>query len=392
MRKTAIGILILVSLAAAFSDLPAAEKPAKGVLFFDRGHYWIELTFSDSNGQTDTPDNPDPSDFTILDLSSYESIGFTPSKVKIDYDRNTVILSSGKLKGKKCYRVTYRINRSDHIVFDLICDPFYFNAAEGKCPCKSFFALHVAPAFSKSGNLYNLNRFSYGYELSENRETSEIDIQPRFKIKKWELCPSLNWDKVTYHPADDPHLSGRRTFDIKLSRSAWVKELRYSLLIYYTRKRITSEKKSAEIPSFSQSFSAEGTVRLDYFFDDYNKFCYSVFKGVDLSFGYSWHETGGEPNSGSITPFLKTRFTWTLLYALQFSYSLESSFPSFENNNFEEFHKIRIRLLLRELLPAQERKSYHPDLELVFDTGKRSPLFIQEKKASLGFTFDLFPW
>src|SRR6056297_2544788 len=128
MRKTAISILILVSLAAAFSDLPAAEKPAKGVLFFDRGHYWIELTFSDSNGQTDTPDNPDPSDFTILDLSSYESIGFTPSKVKIDYDRNTVILSSGKLKGKKCYRVTYRINRSDHIVFDLICDPFYFNA------------------------------------------------------------------------------------------------------------------------------------------------------------------------------------------------------------------------------------------------------------------------
>lgn len=387
---------MLVSVAAAFSNSTAAVKPARGVLFFARGHYWIELTFSGSDGQINTPENPDPSDFTILDLSDKKSSGFTPSKVRIDYDKNTVILSSGKLKGKKCYRVTYRINKSDHIVFDLICDPFYFNAAEGKCPCKSFFALHVAPAFSKSGNLYNLNRFSYGYELSENRETSELDIQPRFKIKKWELCPSLQWDKVTYHPAGDPHVSGRRTFDIRLSRSVWVKELRYSLLISYNHKRITSEKESGKIPSFSQSFSALGTVRLDYFFDNYNKFCYSVFKGVDLSFGYSWYETGGEiggkSNSGSITPFLKTRFTWTLLYALQFSYSLESSFPSFMNDNFEEFHKIRIRLLLRELLPAQKRKSYHPDLELVFDTGKRSPLFIQEEKASLGFTFDLFPW
>ena len=394
MKTTLIFILLFIVI--SFSNTNAEIAPGRGILFFDRGHYWIELTFHKPDGKVYTPENPDPSHFTILNLSNKEMTGFSPSRVKVDYAKNVVILSSGKLKGKMCYRVTYRVDESDHIVFDLICDPFYFKPSDKECGAKSFFAHHIAPAFSRSGNLYNLNRFSYGYELSENKEISGIDIQPRFKLRGWEFIPALQWDRVTYRSSGKATSTGRRTFDMELSHSVWIKELRYSLFMSYNHKRFTTAETTSEIPTFSQSISVEGIVRLDYFFDNINKFCYSVFKGVDLGFGYSWYNSNDKEVCGksdfSATPFLKTRFTWTLFYGLQFSYSLESSFPSSVNDIFEEFHQIRLRLLLRELLPTQRQKSYHPDLEFVFDTGKRPPFFIEERKVSLGFTFDLFPW
>jgi len=397
MRKNKTFIFLLLFIAALFSNANAIINRGRGILFFERGHYWIELTFHTPGGNIYTPEHIDPSHFTILNLTDSEMEGFSPTRIKVDPVNRAVILSSGKLKGKRCYRVIYRINKSDHIVFDLICDPFYFKPSENNCGCKSFFTRHIAPAFSKSGNHYNLNRLSYGYELSENRETSEIAIQPQFKMGGWGFNPALQWDRVTYHSSCNTYSAVRRTLDMELLHSVWVKELRYTLLISYDHNYITSTNQTNGIPAFSQTISAEGIVRLDYFFDNFNKFCYSVFKGVDLGFGYSWYnsndkEVWGRSGFNTTTPFLRTRLTWTLLYGLQFSYSLISSFPSSLNDNFEEFHQIRMRLLLREIVTAQKRKSYHPDLEFVFDTGKRLPFFIEERKISLGFTFDLFPW
>ena len=93
---------MLLFIATAFSSANAEITPGRGVLFFDRGHYWIELTFHKPDGNAYTPENPDPSHFTILNLSNKEMAGFSPSRVRVDYAKNVIILSSGKLKGKMC--------------------------------------------------------------------------------------------------------------------------------------------------------------------------------------------------------------------------------------------------------------------------------------------------
>ena len=56
------------------------------------------------------------------------------------------------------------------------------------------------------------------------------------------------------------------------------------------------------------------------------------------------------------------------------------------------FHSVRFRLLLRDVLPAQTGRTYHPDVEFAYDAGKRLPLFAEEEKVSIGFTFELYPW
>jgi hypothetical protein len=51
-----------------------------------------------------------------------------------------------------------------------------------------------------------------------------------------------------------------------------------------------------------------------------------------------------------------------------------------------------VRLLLRDALAGPEGRSYHPDLELAVDWGRRLPFFDREERILLGFTFDLYPW
>jgi hypothetical protein len=86
------------------------------------------------------------------------------------------------------------------------------------------------------------------------------------------------------------------------------------------------------------------------------------------------------------------RGTWTFLYGFQLSYWLQTFWPSVLANGPTSFQSVRFRLLLRDVLPAQEGRAYHPDVELAYDTGKRLPLFEKEEKISIGFTFGLYPW
>ena len=138
-------------------------------------------------------------------------------------------------------------------------------------------------------------------------------------------------------------------------------------------------------------------IRLDNLFDGLNRHCVSVFKGVDIGFGYAWYASGGEEVWGgkvaeSGTAMMAARLTWTLLYGLQVSYGIESALPSGLAERFETYRTVKVRLLLRDLLEREERRPYHPDLEFVYESGRKLPLFEREKRIALGFTFDLFPW
>lgn len=383
----AAGFLLLIIL------LSSVAGATDAVLFFEHGHYWLELTFTDSAGNRIIPAELSTSNFSILDLSPGENPEFSPSRVKPDSSRMVVILSSGKLRGKRCYRVTYRENETDHIVFDRICDPFYFEPDD--CRCKRFFARYVAPAFSSSGDVYELSRFSVAHEMSENRTDTEIYIQPEFTFGGWSLNPALEWDRVTYRGSGS--YSARRVVRLESSYSKWFRELRYRIRVSYNHQLLSRSAEDDVIPRYSHGLTAALSVRLDHFLDGANRFCYSVFRGVDVGFGYTWYgsnnsEVWGGADFGKTTPFMEGRLTWTFLYGLQFSYSVISSFPSDLNDNFEEFHQFRFRLLLRGMLEPPHRRSYHPDLELAYDTGRRFPLFIREEKISLGFVFDMFPW
>jgi hypothetical protein len=122
----------------------------------------------------------------------------------------------------------------------------------------------------------------------------------------------------------------------------------------------------------------------------------SVFKGVDLGFGYAWYRSNNEEVWGSgnferVTPIASARATWTVLYGFQLSYAVDTYWPTSLNESIEAYHSVRFRLLLREVFAGPSRKAYHPDLEFSYDTGKRLPLFQQERMVTLGFTFDLYP-
>ena len=137
---------------------------------------------------------------------------------------------------------------------------------------------------------------------------------------------------------------------------------------------------------YTQSLTVEGRIRFDNLFDRVNRYCLSVFKGVDLGFGYAWYQSDegdlwGSSEFGRTTPFVNLRATWTFLYGFQLSYSLRSCRPASGNDEFTEFHSVRFRLLLRDVLPAQAGKAYHPDIEFAFDTGRRLPLFEREEKG-----------
>lgn len=370
--------------------IPVNTRAGDAVLYFERGHYWIELTFYGRGGEKVIPAGMTRYDFTIFELDADGGSSFAPSAVKPDSSRGVVILSSGKLRGKRCYRVVFRENRTAHVVFDRICDPFYFEPSD--CSPKRFFSRYVAPAFSTSGSIYELSRFSAVHELSEDRTDAEIHIKPRFAFGGWSLKPYLDWDRVTY--LNSGTSTGRRMTGLEGSYSKWFNEVRYRLKLDYRHQLITESDPDMR---YSHQLTTALSVRLDTFFKDVNSFCRSVFKGVDLGFGYAWYgsnssEVWGGSDFGNTAAFMKGRLTWTVLYGLQLSYSLTSSFPAGGIDDFNEFHQFRLRFLLRGMLEPPERKSYHPDLVFAYDTGRRFPLFMEEEKITLGFVFDLFPW
>ena len=395
--KGIISLLCLLTFSSQAGEVPVTGE---GALFFDRGHYWIELAFYDSEGKNVLPHAVETSQFTVQNLAVPDRT-FKPSRVELlerDGGGGVVILSSGRLKGVACYRVTFRSNADTEMTIDSICDPFHFVPGEEVCASKSFFRRYIASAFSRSGDIYNLNQFRYEYDLSAEKTFSNLSIQPCFNVSGWEIEPAFEQRRTVYYTADLGKVPvNRRALGVTLSKSSWVKEIRVSLSAEYHHERSILSPGDMDSTVYAQSAKVGFSVRLDNFFDSVNRYCFSVFKGMDLGFGYAWYQSNDEEVWGSsdfesMTPYLAGRVTWTFIYGFQLSYLLESYWPSSLHDRFEEFHSLRFRLLLRDVLQKEPRKPYHPDLELAFDEGRRLPLFEREKKVSIGFTFDLFPW
>ena len=366
----------------------------EGTLFFDRGHYWLEIRLTGLEGGPPRGRKL----FRIVDASDD---AFPPSRIEIlewEDDRGVLLLSSGRLKGRTCYRVVLESEGAGEVETPLICDPFYYDPGSKECGAKRFFRRHVAPAFSRTGESYRLNRFSYGYDLSDDRSRSGLVISPLVEIGGWGIEPSFEYRETTYEGGDsgDPPVMERRA-GLELSRSGWAGGLGLSVNASYDHERFLMRMEAGDSVRYAHGLRVAAFARFDNLFDPVNRHCLSVFKGIDLGFGYAWYHSSGEEVWGggemeSTTPFTVVRATWTVLYGLQFSYALESYWPSSLNDRFEEFHAVRVRLLLRDILEKERRKSYHPDLEFSLDEGRRLPLFEREKRVSLGFTFDLFPW
>jgi hypothetical protein len=396
MRRLAVVLAFLVTASAPCR----AQILAEGVLFFDRGHYWIELTFHDAALRDTIPPGLAREAFEITKLGDAPGV-FRPSKIEIvsgDGQRPIVVLSSGRFEGRSCYRVTFRPAGSAPVAIDSICDPFWATPESGECGGKAFFRDHVAAAFRRDSDTYDLNRFTYEYDFSDERSSASLSIEPRFRAHGFAFEPLFEQSRVAYTLSRSGTVStDRRALGLAVSRAGWVKDLRLSITARYRHDRSALGFASGDSTVFTQSLVVEGRIRFDNLFDHVNRYCLSVFKGVDLGFGCTWYQSDDREVWGSAefdrtTPFVNLRATWTFLYGFQLSYSLQSFWPLSLEDRFLEFHSVRFRLLLRDVLPAQAGKAYHPDVEIGFDTGRRLPLFAEEKKVSIGFTFGLYPW
>ena len=333
-------------------------------------------------------------------LSMIQTGEVTQSRIEIlewELGSGVLILSSGRLKGRDCYRVFFE-SSAGSVETAPICDPFRQEPGESECAAKRFFRRHIAPAFSRSGKSYRLNRFSYAYDLSLESARSDLVVNPVFDIGGWGIEPSFEYHETAYEAAGTGDLPVmKRIAGLDLSRSGWAGGLGLELEASYRHERLLLRAEAGDSVVYAHCIRAAAFVRLDNLFDSVNRHCCSVFKCVDLGFGYAWYRANDEEVWGSgglesTSPFTVARATWTLFYGLQLSYALESYWPSSLNERFEEFHSVRVRLLLRDLLEKERWRSYHPDLEFSFDGGRRLPLFEREKRLSIGFTFDLFPW
>ena len=156
------------ALAASFFCILAAtacraQISAEGALFYERGHYWIELAFRNEAGRDTIPQHLVPAAFEIAKVGDAAG-AFKPSRVQVvtfEGGGSAVILSSGKLEGRACYRVTCKPEGFEPVAIDSICDPFVFAPGASECRGKALFRKYVASAFQKDGDAYSLNQFKY---------------------------------------------------------------------------------------------------------------------------------------------------------------------------------------------------------------------------------------
>ena len=141
-------------------------------VFFERGHYWIELGLS-SAADTFESSDLDRRDFLITDEAKGNQ--FNPSRVEIVSgveNGRFIVLSSGKLKGKRCYTVNYSSDGSIR-KFGPICDPAGREPTPADGGAAGFFRDHVAPAFSAYGEEYRWNRLSVGYDFTSSKASTD---------------------------------------------------------------------------------------------------------------------------------------------------------------------------------------------------------------------------
>jgi hypothetical protein len=182
-----------------------------------------------------------------------------------------------------------------------------------------------------------------------------------------------------------------------LSRAVWASDLRCAIAAAYGADRTTLERASGDSTVRSRSASVEGRVRFDNLLDPANRFPASVFAGVEASFGWAWYLAEGDGplggrRSGRLAPFAGIRASWTVLYGFRLSYSLQSFWPASGGETFAAFHSARMRMLLGDVLARRSERAYHPDVEAVWESGRRPPFLEREERISIGFIYDLYPW
>ncbi|RLC09569.1 MAG: hypothetical protein DRI24_21555 [Deltaproteobacteria bacterium] len=386
MRKSFAGTVVLLMLLVPVSVDAGPGFTGECAVFFERGHYWIELGLS-SAADTFESSELGRRDFVITDGATGES--FNPSRVEIVSGGESgrfVVLSSGKIKGKRCYTVLYGKDPSV-IEFGPVCDPSGKEPSPVGGGAAGFFRDHIAPAFSAYGEEYRFNRLSVGYDFTSSKGSTDIAIEPVFGRGRFSVIPFFTHDGTTYKSGSVERATSRMRAGIDAAVRGWTGPVRLSFEGGYTYDRESSYYGSIRTAS---SARGAGTVRLDNLFDPVNRHAVSVFKGIDVGAGYAWYdstEAGGKLSEGG--PLLIARITWTLAASLQLSYGVEACYPG---DDWYYWHRARVRLLLREALSKPKGRSYHPDLELAIDWGSRLPFFEREERILLGFTFDLYPW
>jgi hypothetical protein len=389
MRKTVIYAAVATVLFAAVPVSAGPRFTGESAVFFERGHYWIELGLS-SAADTFESSELGRRDFVITDKTTGES--FNPSRIEIVSGGESgrfVVLSSGKLKGKRCYLVSYGSGASER-EFGPVCDPAGKEPSPVDGGAAGFFRDYVAPAFSAYGEVYRFNRLSVGYDFTSSKGSTDIAVEPVFGQGWFSVIPFFIYDGTTYTSGDIERTVSRMRTGIDAAVRGWTGPVRLSFEGGYTFDRESSYYGSIRTAS---SARAVGTVRLDNLFDPVNRHAVSVFKGIDAGAGYAWYdstESGGGLSDGG--PLLTARVTWTFAASLQLSYGVDACYPDSGGEEWQYWHRARVRLLLRDALAKPRGRSYHPDLELAVDWGRRLPFFDREERILLGFTFDLYPW
>jgi hypothetical protein len=387
MRKAAICAAVVAALFAANPVSAGPRFSGESAVFFERGHYWIELGLS---SEADTFESVDigRSDFVIIDQVTGES--FNPARVETVSGGGSdrfIVLSSGKLKGKRCYTVTYGSGASGR-EFGPVCDPVGKEPTPVDGGAAGFFRDFIAPAFSAYGEEYRFNKLSAGYDFTSSKGSTDIAIEPVFGRGRFSVIPFFTYDGTTYTSGSVERTVSRMRAGIDAAVRGWTGPVRLSFEGGYMYDRESPYYGSIRTAS---SVRGAGLVRLDNLFDPVNRHAVSVFKGIDVGAGYAWYDSteadGGLSDGG---PLLIARVTWTLAASVQLSYGVEACYP--ESDAWQYWQSARVRLLLREALVRPKGRSYHPDLELAIDWGRRLPFFDREERILLGFTFDLYPW
>jgi hypothetical protein len=392
VRSAVIPAVIILLAAPVSGDVPFTGSSA---LYFERGHYWIELHVAAGDSSVSI-EPPARSAFSITEVGT-GAASFSPSRVELVTDESGarfVILSSGRLKGRRCYSVVYDPGGEDEIVFETACDPAAVEPSPPGNQGARFFRKHIAPAFTVSGEEYRFNKLALGYDFTSEKVSSEIMIEPIFEIGPVSINPFFSYDATTYDSGSESERSVERSkYGFSLGTALWAGGVRWSLESGYSDDRNESTGPAGESVERAGSARAALWIRLDNLFDRANRHGISVLKGIDLGFGYFWYDSvSGGGDLEMTAPLAAARLTWTVLAGLQLSWSTEACFPEGSEGSTEFYNRFRARLLLREALTGPEGRSYHPDLELAVETGRRPPFFGEERRITLGFTFDLYPW
>ena len=240
-----------------------AQLSAEGALFFDRGHYWIELAFRDAAGRDTIPRDLAPAQFEITKLGD-DAESFRPSRIEIvsgEGGGSVVILSSGKLEGR-CM-----LSRDLHVRRAPVPSPPIRSAIRSLVPpagenagARRSSERYVAGAFRKDGDAVDLNQFKYEYDFSDEKiDRRASSLEPRFRTHGL-LEPLLEQSTVAYALAGSGETSTRQDGRSALivSKSAWVNDLGLSLSTKYRDDRSALELAAGDSAVAPRCVAVEG--------------------------------------------------------------------------------------------------------------------------------------